>query len=850
MKRIFTLLFITFNYISFNLKAQVLINEYSCSNINTIADSFGEYEDWIELYNAGSSAVNLQGYYLSDNQNKPDKWVFPNVSINPGGRLMIFCSGRNTTVGSVVHTNFKLTQTKPERIIFSSPTLQELENILLVPTQKNHSRGRTTDGANTWSLFTTPTPGAANANAKQNYATKPILSVQAGFYSSAQTVSISSPDANVTIRYTLDGSEPTAASPVYSTPLNITSTTVVRAKAFSSNPDIPPSFTETNTYFINVTHSFAVISVCGTNLNLLFGGNQTVREGSVEYFDNNLVFRSEVTGTFDKHGNDSWAYPQRGVDFVARDQFGINYGILHKIFPTKNRQEFQRVILKAAANDNYPFENGGAHIRDAYVHHLSQTGKLHLDERSWAPVILYMNGQYWGVYDIREKVDDHDFTEHYNNQGEFDIQFLKTWGATWAEYGGPQAQTDWNSLRNFITSNNMAIQANFDHVDSLYNWKSLVDYFCINSYIVSKDWLNWNTAWWRGLNPNGDKKKWRYVLWDMDASFGHYINYTGIPDVSPNADPCNVDNLPNPGGQGHTQILNALMANPTFKQYYISRYIDLGNTVFSCTNMLNLLDSMIAVIAPEMPGQISKWGGSLAGWQNNVQQLRNFIQQRCNAISQGMNDCYQTTGPYVVKFNVSPPNSGTIKINSITPTNYVFTGNYYGGIQTLLRANPSPGYVFDKWFIANDTIQPSIFDSSAYVTFSQADSVVAIFKIIEEPQDSIPPPPDPDTTDTTDTTVVTPGGPGAGIFIPNAFSPNGDGNNDVLKLYGAQIQSIEFYVYNRWGQRVFESKELNKTWDGTYKGELLNAGVYPYLIKVVFLNGDTMEKRGNITLVR
>jgi gliding motility-associated-like protein len=846
MKKSFLSLLVVF-FSPFFLYSQVLINEYSCSNMNTIADNYGDYEDWVELYNAGSSAVNLQGYYLSDNPNKPDKWMFPNVNLNAGARVLVFCSGRNTVVGSNIHTSFKLTQTKPEHIVFSSPTLQILEDITTSPTQKNHSRGRTSDGASTWSLFTTPTPNAANTNPKIGYANKPQLSVQAGFYPSAQTVTISTSDPSLTIRYTLDGTEPTAASTLYSTPLNIATTTVVRARSFSTNPDIINSFIETNTYFINVTHSFAVLSVCGTNLNLLFGGNQTVREGSVEYFDDNLVFRSEVTGTFDKHGNDSWAYQQRGVDFVSRDQFGDNYGVLHKIFKTKNRQEFQRLIIKAAANDNYPFQTGGAHIRDSYVHHLSQTGKLHMDERSWAPIILYMNGQYWGVYDVREKVDDHDFTDYYNNQGEFDIQFLKTWGGTWAEYGGTQAQTDWNTIRSFITSNNMAVQANFDHVDSIYNWKSLVDYFCLNSYIVSKDWLNWNTAWWRGLNPNGDKKKWRYVLWDMDASFGHYVNYTGIPDQSPNADPCNVEALPNPGGQGHTQILNALMANPTFKQYYISRYIDLGNTVFSCTNMLNLLDSMIAVIAPEMPGQITRWGGSVAGWQNNVLQMRNFIQQRCNAISQGMNDCYETTGPYVVKFNVSPVGSGSIQINSIVPTNYVFTGNYYGGIQTLLTAFPNTGYVFDKWFIANDTIMPSINDSNTYVTFSQADSVVAIFKLIELPEDSIPIDPDPDIIDST---VVTPGGPGAGIFVPNAFSPNGDGNNDILKLYGAKIQSMEFYVYNRWGQRVFESKDLSTTWDGTFSGQALNAGVYPYIIKVVFLNGETFEKRGNITLVR
>ena len=109
------------------------------------------------------------------------------------------------------------------------------------------------------------------------------------------------------------------------------------------------------------------------------------------------------------------------------------------------------------------------------------------------------------------------------------------------------------------------------------------DYFVFNSYIVSQDWLNWNTAWWRGMDPAGDKKKWRYTLWDMDASFGHYINYTGIPDPTANADPCNVENLPNPGNQGHTDILLKLMADvPEVEQYYITRYIDLVNTNFSC----------------------------------------------------------------------------------------------------------------------------------------------------------------------------------------------------------------------------------------------------------------------------
>ena len=134
-----------------------------------------------------------------------------------------------------------------------------------------------------------------------------------------------------------------------------------------------------------------------------------------------------------------------------RDQFGYNYAVNDKIFETKDRDSFQRLIVKAAANDNFSFEDG-AHIRDQYVHHLSQLADLRMDERSYAPCIVYLNGEYWGVYDIREKADDHDFTDYYYDQSKNDLQFLKTWGATWSEYGGPQAQTDWDAIKNYNTT--------------------------------------------------------------------------------------------------------------------------------------------------------------------------------------------------------------------------------------------------------------------------------------------------------------------------------------------------------------------------------------------------------------
>jgi hypothetical protein len=103
----------------------------------------------------------------------------------------------------------------------------------------------------------------------------------------------------------------------------------------------------------------------------------------------------------------------------------------------------------------------------------------------------------------------------------------------------------------------MATQANYDYVVSQFNTMSLIDYFILNGYTVCTDWLNWNTAWWRGTNPLGDGRRWRYALWDNDATFGHYVNYTGVPSTEPTADPCQIEGQGDVGGQGHIPVLNA-----------------------------------------------------------------------------------------------------------------------------------------------------------------------------------------------------------------------------------------------------------------------------------------------------
>lgn len=725
------ILFISsFLFVSFLSRGQIIINEYSCSNMNGPVDAFGEEEDWIEIYNPSATPFNLAGWYLSDRSGNLTKWQIPSGSVPANGYLVVFASKRNTVVGNELHTNFNLKQTREDWIILTNNLGNVVDSFFIVHrTKEDHSVGRESDGAATWRLFTTPTPGASNVGGVNFYTPTPVMDLQPGFYVGPQIITITCADPSAQIRYTTNGSVPTATSTLYTGPISMNATTVIRAVAFSSNL---PSFTETNTYFTNITHTVPVVSISGQEVLTLLNGTQIEPQGAFELFEQDGTFIDEGEGSFNKHGNDSWAYAQRGFDFIMRDEYGYNADLRHPIFPEKDRDEYQRVMLKPGASDNYPFENG-AHIRDAFVHTLSIRADLKLDERTWRPCVLYLNGQYWGVYEIREKADDHDYTDYYFQQDKFHLQYLKTWGGTWEEYGAPNAQNDWDNLTNFILTNNMGNAANFENVDSLLNWESLCDYFVINSYVVNQDWLNWNTAWWRGRDPLGDKKKWRYTLWDMDACFGHYINYTGIPDPTANADPCNAENLPDPGGQGHTDILQKLInENPIVEQYYITRYIDLVNTYLSCDYMNQLLDSMLAEIDVEMQGQVNRWGGTYAGWQSRVDQMRTFMNQRCLALEDGLIDCYDLTGPYQVSFDVTPVLSGEIKVNSNWAPSYPWVTEYFGGIATNVIARPFTGYMFDHWEYTVGPMSNADVSDTNSIQINQPENIVAVF-IAENP---------------------------------------------------------------------------------------------------------------------
>ncbi len=757
-------LLLAFTLSTFYLTAQVVINEYSASNLNNFIDSFGKTEDWIELANVDATDIDISGYYLSDKVDNVTKYQIPTGTIIPAnGHLVFLCSGRDKFVNGEYHTNFKLTQTKPgDAIALSDASGTLLESLELELTLVEHSRCREMDGAPTWKICTEPTFGTSNnASPKYSrYTATPTMDLAPGFYQGTQMVSMTNNEPNSVLRWTANGNNPTENSIEYTVPANVISTKVIKAQAFSNDPDVLPGKMEFNTYFIDEDFSLAVFSVGADDVvDLANGDGDLIPIGSLEYFNVDKEREATSFGSLNRHGQDSWVLDHRSIDWISRDEMGYSKAVDAPLFSYSDRDEYQKFMFRNSGDDNYPAINdfdhqGSTHIRDEYVQELSREGGMKLDTRAVERVILFLNGNYWGVYGMRERPVDHDYTKEYYDQGKYDLQYLSTWGDTEIEYGGLPALTEWRGIRDFILDNDMGVSENYEIAKDSINMLSMIDYMIVNLTVVASDWMNYNTGWWRGRNPDGNHKKWGYILWDLDATFDYYINYSGVPNTDPDADPCDIEDIGNymdfffpnedssqtgpEGIQGnvgkHIKLfLKLIDESETFKQLYYSRYADMMNTVYSCENMNETLDRMLAVIEPEMPRQIDRWGGTMTEWENNVQDLKDFINARCTMLDDGMLECYdELSGPYNVTLMTEPAGVAEIDFNTLDIEEFPWTGDYFGGMDNLIKTKLfdqfENQYVFSHWeSAAGNIIFPDETSDEGTITFTASDTLTAIY---------------------------------------------------------------------------------------------------------------------------
>ncbi|MFT6338781.1 MAG: hypothetical protein ACI86M_003992 [Saprospiraceae bacterium] len=756
MNRIIQFTFLLLFVVSY-ANGQVIISEYSASNLSTYLDDYGAYDDWIELHNESDMAVDISGWYISDKSSKPTKYQFPEGTlISPNGYKIVVCSGRDLQQTTEIHTNFKLSQTEQKDIILLSNAAEEEQDFTeLIITNAGHSVSRM-EGE--WMIDKSPTPNADNSPEYTRYASVPSILLEAGFYEDTVTVEIINNEENSVLRYTTDGNRVRPSSPIYENPLTVGATSVVKARAYSNDDLVWPSRMDFSTYFINETFTLPVFSVAAdgvqdlaNNMDGMEGFSRPI--GSVEYFNVDQERESVSYGELNRHGQDSWALNHRSLDYICRDEMGYTKAIKAQLFPQKSRDEFQRLMFRASGDDNYPAiqgqtHAGSAHVRDEYVHSLALEGGMELDVRTPRRAILFLNGDYWGVYGLREKIADHDYIKEYYDQGKYDIQFNSTWGNFLQRYGGQAAGDDWLALQDFILSNNMGDETNYRYVDSLLNTTSLIDWVLINTNTVAADWLQWNTGWWRGMDPDGKHKKWGYIVWDLDATFDYYINYTGVPNTDPDAVPCDIEALFQwvDECQQNVIFLRLLDQNAEFRELYYQRYADMMNTVFTCENMLSTLDRMVAEIEPEMPRQVERWAvpgsnDSMDEWETNVARLRGFIEERCTLLDDGALECYtELSGPYEITLLTEPAEVGEIDFNSLDIEAFPWVGNYFGGMKNKIKAKVfnafEDDYVFSHWESkSGNVIFPDVTSRKADIELTSNDTLVAVFDIISGVED-------------------------------------------------------------------------------------------------------------------
>ena len=629
----------------------VHINEVMAENLTTQTDEDGEYSDWIELYNSSDRVIHLKDFGLSDAEDDPFRWRFPDVHIGAGEHLLIFASrkDRRDAGGAYLHTNYQI-QATGETVVLTHPsgfTLDRLHTGRLAP---DMSVGRYPDGdAQSRYFFTEATPGGANAQDYYlSYTPAPRVSLSGGFYEEPVTVTIEPPSPQAEIRYTLSGKEPSGRFTGYTEPLQlsettqlrpqryeegqeytgkpieITETTVLRVKAYEEGK--LPSTAVNHSYFIGTEHTLPVVSIM-VDPDEMFHPVHGIYERGVDatqpfpYTDANFWQPIELPihlELYEESGKKGFAFDmglriagqfsrtmdQKSFNVFARNIYGYNefkYPFFPDFYPEKPLAN-KAITLRTSGQDaDY------SKIRDIMMTSLlKDTG---LDYQAHRQAVLYINGAYWGIYNIRERINEHFLA--YNHGVDADkIDLLQ--GDGWVRAGSSAHYFD---MLRFARRHDMSQPENYAYVQSQMDVINFIDFWVSNIYFTQTDP---NIRFWREQRPEG---KWRWIVFDLDWGFwDEHITYNTLGAVT--------------AAEGTswarigTHLLRNLMDNTQFRETFVERTAHYLNDVFNTQRVLERIDRLAANIETEVERDFARWGRPLHVWHQHIDILRRFAQER------------------------------------------------------------------------------------------------------------------------------------------------------------------------------------------------------------------------------
>jgi hypothetical protein len=787
---VFFYIVILFCYTTAISEAQELyLNEILASNSSGIQDEDGDNEDWMELYYAGTEALNLHGYGLSDDYERPFRWVFPDITIQPGEFLVVWASGKDRVDPQhSLHTNFSIAAAG-EEITLTAPDSTRIDELPPTALPTDVSIGRQPDGTGEWYFFTNPTPGASNTSEGYQETLSPVVfSPEGGFYTDSQFhLSLSHPDSNITIIYSIDGSEPepeniggqsyqyktgyrgsgtiilrsyeskeytgpigisdrtdepnvisrmhstydSEGTPYYYPSHSIFKGTTVRAKAVKAGAIDSPTIT--HTYFVSPqgrsSYSFPVVSIAiqqnhffdyvdgiyvpgkvfddlnpwasdgDAAANYNRRGIEWERPASIEIFEPEsytAALRQNIGIRI--HGGWSRSEPMKSLRLYARNEYGDSR-FFHRIFPNLHYTEYNRLLLRNSGND-WPFTM----FRDAFIQKLSE--HLKFDILEYRPAIVFINGEYWGIHNFRERYDRHYLSRVYGVETD-KVDLLE--GNAEVQEGSNQHYIE---TLNYINTNRLVSDEHYEYIKTRIDIENYLNYQIAQIYSGNRDWPGNNIDFWRyqtdEYNPDapyGQDGRWRWLMYDTEFGFGLY---GGSPshNTLELATATNGPSWPNPPWS--TRLFRRLLENGRFRIEFINRFADQLNSAFQPDRVLNVLDAMAQHVQPEIGEHVARWKrpGSVQSWQNEVNVMRNYAQARPGFVRNHIRSYFGIQNIVSLTIGINYPTRGRIVVNSIEisqdtpgigPHPFPWTGTYFQGIPVTVRAKPNRGYRFSHW---------------------------------------------------------------------------------------------------------------------------------------------------------
>ncbi|MCI0494703.1 CotH kinase family protein [candidate division KSB1 bacterium] len=612
-------------------------------------------------------------------------------------------------IANYLHTNFKI-NAEGERIALYHLNGQLLDQIDTGQMPTDISLGRQPDGSATWLYFDQPTPGESNrAPGYAGFAREPIFSHAGGFYSQGFLLSLAPSSPQASIYYSLDGSLPTTLSNLYQSPIPIGKTTVVRAREMLSHS--LPGTIITHTYFINEKITLPVVSLTTDPPNLWdpdsgiyvlgtsydpnqpnWGANfweDWERPVHVEFFELDGRQAFKLDAGMKIYGAWSRAYPQKSVAIFARGRYGageINY----QIFPDKPITKFESFILRNSGNDWYY-----TLFRDAMMQSL--ISETDVDIQAYRPAVVFLNGAYWGIHNIREKINEHYIAANHKVDPD-NIDLLEN--NSRAIHGDA---THYQAMLNYISTQNMQLPATLDAIKTMIAVDNFMDYEIAQIYFDNTDWPGNNVKFWRPRTADG---RWKWIMFDTDFGFGLYNPNNYKNNSLAFATEPNGPDWPNPPWS--TFLLRKLLEHPQFKIDFLNRFADHLNATFLPNRVNQRIDELKAKLEPEIQRHQRKWTGAISNWQQNTGVLKQFANNRGVYLKAYLIAKFQLKGTARITLNVVPQEGGQIKLNSLAPSLFPWQGDYFKELPIHVAAIPTDGFHFVGWsdssFERNTTI--------------------------------------------------------------------------------------------------------------------------------------------------